>query len=66
MTHENKYCTICGNKTELLDNVIAGAEYTELCAKWRKGKDLYLVACGDDEAYYLAKYCPECGRKVIK
>lgn len=57
-------CPICDNKTsEMYSNEIATAPWTCMCSVFRDN-NFYLVACGDGEAFYRIKFCPECGKKV--
>ena len=67
---ENGVCLVCHPKrsvwggwrsTDLDDS----AQYTSLLVQlW--GDELMIVACGDDEACYCPKFCPECGRRLTE
>lgn len=66
---ENGVCLVCHPKrfiwgsnwyyTELDDS----DNYTSLRVELL-GDELEIVACGDDEAHYYPKFCPECGRRL--
>lgn len=54
-----KTCRVCSSNTQFGYAILGQAPYTDLVMEGR-----VITAKGDNNAVYLAKFCPECGRDL--
>ena len=65
-----EYCSrkpeFCGNEFYQWHNeeMIDGDNYTLIAIGVDRNGRLIIRACGEGEAYYYPKFCPECGREL--